>query len=366
MTRVQAIRKALLDWFAARARSFPWREHPTPYHVWVSEVMLQQTQMATVLPYYRRFIARFPDVETLAAAPLDEVLKLWEGMGYYRRAHLLHQAARVVVEEYDGHLPADERALLALPGVGPYTAGAILSIAFGKPAPILDGNAKRVLSRLDDIDADIDRAATVRRLWARAAELVDPDRPGDFNQALMELGSLVCLPRNPLCHECPLQPYCLAFERGTHLQRPVRRPRKKTPHYDVVAGVVRRASEPDAFLIAQRPADAMLGGLWEFPGGKKQEGESLEQALERELREELGVTVEVGEPLPAIKHAYSHFRITLHPFHARHVAGEPRCLQVAAWRWVTLDEVDQFAFARADQRIIAMLRKGMQNLHRSS
>ncbi|NOX61456.1 MAG: A/G-specific adenine glycosylase [Chloroflexi bacterium] len=346
----------MLDWFAGRARSFPWREHPSPYYVWVSEMMLQQTQMATVLPYFQRFVARFPDVDSLAEASVDEVLKMWEGMGYYRRAHLLHRAAQVVVEQYGGELPADEEALLALPGVGPYTAGAILSIAFGKPAPILDGNAKRVLSRLDDVTADIDRAATVRQLWARAAELVDPNRPGDFNQALMELGSLVCLPRRPRCASCPLQAHCLAYARGTQSQRPVRRSRKKTPHYDVVAGVVWHATEPERFLITQRPSDGMLAGLWEFPGGKKQDGENLEQALARELREELGIAVEVGEPLPIIKHAYSHFRITLHPFHARHVAGEPQCLQVAAWRWVSLDELHEFAFARTDQRVIAFLR----------
>lgn len=353
---VDAFRAALLAWFDKHARPMPWREDPSPYRVWVSEIMLQQTQTATVIPYFERFIARFPTVQSLAQASLDEVLKLWEGLGYYRRARHLHQAAQIITSTHGGNIPADEQALLALPGIGRYTAGAIRSIAFGLPAPILDGNVKRVLARLDDITSPIEQSRTERALWARAAELVDPQRPGAFNQALMELGSLVCRPSQPACQACPVQHYCLAYERGVQHLRPVRGPRKKTPHFHVVAGIVWHRHHSQRFLIAKRPPEAMLGGLWEFPGGKQEPGETLPQALERELMEELGIQVSVGEKLVVIKHAFSHFRITLHAFHARHLSGAPKRLGVADWRWVTLQDVATFAFAKTDQAIIAALK----------
>jgi len=364
---LSTLRRSLLDWFAANARDLPWRRQPAPYQTWVSETMLQQTQVATVLTYYPAFVARFPTVEALAAAPVDDVLKAWEGMGYYRRAHNLHRAAQIIVSDHGGVIPGDEVSLLALPGIGRNTAGAIRSIAFGQPAPVLDGNVKRVFARLDDIDASIDSPAVEKRLWQRALDLVDPEQPGAFNEALMDLGATVCLPQNPTCLLCPWRSSCLARTRGTQDERPLRDRRRPTPHFDVVAGVVWHATDPDRFLIAQRPLDGMLGGLWEFPGGKQQAGESLPAALVRELREELGIEVEAGahpsglspsgRSLTSFEHAYTHFRITLHAFHARHIGGQPACLGVAGWRWVTLADLDGYAFARTDQRIIVALRQ---------
>ena len=354
----QGFRKALLAWFQQHARSMPWRDEPTPYRVWVSEVMLQQTQVATVMPYFQRFMARFPTVEALAEASLDEVLKLWEGLGYYRRARYLHQAARLIVEQYGGELPQDEAALLALPGIGPYTAGAIRSIAFGIPAPILDGNVQRVLARLDDVDTPIEQAATRRRLWQRAEELVDPQQPGRFNQAMMELGSLVCRPTQPACEDCPVRAWCEAYAHGTQAQRPVRLPRRRIPHYQVAAGIIWHRTDPERFLLAQRPAQGMLGGMWEFPGGKQESGETLSETLARELEEELGIEVEVGEKLTEVAHAFSHFRITLHAFHAYHVAGEPQCIGVDDWRWVTREEARAFPMAKTDQTILKALLGG--------
>lgn len=348
-------RRALLEWFEQNRRPLPWRQEPTPYHTWVSEVMLQQTQAATVVPYYVEFMRRFPTIEALAAASADEVLKAWEGMGYYRRAHNLQRAAQIIVAEYDGRVPADARALAALPGIGRYTAGAIRSIAFGQPVPVLDGNVKRVLARLDDLEASIDDARVEQRLWARSAELLDPDHPGDFNQAVMELGATICLPKKPACLFCPVQSFCLGHARGTQYERPVRNRRRAIPHFDVAAGVIWHQREPDCFLIAQRPLDGMLGGLWEFPGGKKKPDETLPAALERELAEELGIQVAVGDYLASIEHAYTHFRITLHAFHARHSGGEPQALGVADWRWVKMTDLDDFAFARTDRRIIDAL-----------
>ena len=361
-----SLRQALLDWFDTHARALPWRQTKDPYHIWVSEVMLQQTQASTVIPYFTRFIMRFPTVESLATAPLDDVLKAWEGLGYYRRAHNLHKAAQIIVAEHGGVLPSDQQSLLALPGIGRYTAGAIRSIAFDQPAPILDGNIKRVISRLDDLEANIDEAATQRQLWERAAELVDPGRPGDFNEALMELGATLCLPRNPSCHLCPVQDFCLARQRGTQYERPIRNPRRRIPHYDVAAGIIWHASKPDHFLIAQRPVEGMLGGLWEFPGGKQETGETLPEALKRELCEELGIEVEVKRHLVSIDHAFTHFRITLHAFHARHTSGEPQCLGVADWRWVMLSDLDGFAFGKTDRRIIDELTNSQQKNRKQS
>lgn len=361
--RLGAIRIALLAWYDHQARDLPWRRTKDPYLIWVSEVMLQQTQVTTVLPYYERFVERFPDVEHLAAAPLDDVLKAWEGLGYYRRARHLHQAAGIIVEEYGGVIPSDERTLLSLPGIGRYTAGAIRSIAFDQVAPALDGNVKRVISRLDDLEDNIDEPATERLLWSRAAELVATERPGAFNQALMELGATICLPQNPTCLLCHVRSFCLAHERGTQYERPVRKARPRIPHYDVVAGIVWHARDAERFLIAQRPAAGMLGGLWEFPGGKQEAEESLPEALRRELQEELGIEVEVGAHVISIDHAFTHFRITLHAFHARHSGGAPQTLGVDDWRWVQLADLDRFAFAKTDRRIIEALRQEATDGH---
>jgi A/G-specific adenine glycosylase len=353
MSRREEIGRRLLVWWDSGHAQYPWRQSDDPYAIWVAEVMLQQTQIATVLPYYVRWLARYPGVESLARAPLADVLKSWEGLGYYSRARYLHAAARKIVADHGGELPETVAELLKLPGIGRYTAGAISSIAFGRPVPAVDGNVIRVLSRLDDMSDDVTAGATIRALWRRAGELLPDERPGVFNQALMELGQRVCLPAGPACHLCPLADLGLARARGTQLERPVRPPRKRTPHYDVTAGVIWAAD--GRFLITQRPLDGLLGGLWEFPGGKQEPGESLAQALAREIKEELAMEIEVGRPLTSIKHAYTHFRITLHAFHARHIGGRPHNLGVADHAWVRLEDLDGYAFAVTDQKIIAAL-----------
>jgi A/G-specific adenine glycosylase len=245
---------------------------------------------------------------------------------------------------------------MKLKGIGRYTAGAIASIAFDEPAPILDGNVIRVLSRLINLPDDVTTTAAKNKLWQVAAELVPARRPGDFNQALMELGQQICLPANPRCLLCPLSQDCLARQRGTQLERPVRPPRSNTPYYDVAAGVIWQDSRRNAnFLIAQRPLTGLLGGLWEFPGGKQEPGEGLPQALQREIKEELAIDIEVGDHLTSIKHAYTHFHITLHAFHAVHTGGTPQHIGVADHAWVTLNDLDNYAFAVTDQKIIAAL-----------
>ena len=317
--------------------------------------MLQQTQVVTVIPYFQRFTERCPTVQALAAAPLDEVLKLWEGLGYYARARNLHRAARQVVAELGGRLPDKVAGLIKLPGIGAYTAGAIASIAFGRDAPVVDGNVKRVLCRVYALRGDTHQPKIQHKLWALAEANLPEGKAGRWNEALMELGATVCLPRWPQCDKCPLAKVCRARALGIQDRLPARAARKPTPHVDVTAAVIRRL-RGGRMLIAQRPTGGMLGGLWEFPGGKVERGESLAEGLRREIREELGIEIEVGRPLARVEHAYTHFRITLHAFECRLVNGRPRAIQVADWRWVRFDELDDFAFAVTDRKIIQALR----------
>ena len=353
----------LTAWLAQEQRDLPWRSGPAgardPYAVWVSEVMAQQTQLAVVVGYFKRWMARFPTVESLAAADQQDVLKLWEGLGYYSRARNLHSAAQIVACEFDGELPRTRRELLRLPGIGEYTAGAILSLAFGLPEPVLDGNVKRVFSRLWDIEEAIDARATEQRLWKYAQEMVGASsRPGAVNEGLMELGALLCRPRTPLCPDCPLQANCLAYARGVEKLRPVRSARKETPHFDVAAAVIWEGT-PSAsrFLIAQRPGDGLLGGLWSFPGGRREpEDEDLPACLKRAISRELGLSITVGGQVTTVEHAFTHFRMTLYVFHARIRSGSPQAVDVVDWRWVTLDEVERYPCPVADRKIVGALR----------
>lgn len=356
----------LVDWHMQQQRALPWRTAPPgqrdPYQVWISEIMLQQTRVEMVKEYYRRWLERFPTLTALAGADQQAVLKAWEGLGYYARARNLHRAAQQVVSEYGGLVPSERSRLLQLPGIGEYTVGAILSLAFNQAEPILDGNVKRVLSRLADIDQPIDATATRKQLWQLARDLVEAApaaQAGACNEAIMELGALICTPENPRCLLCPVADLCRAAANGTQRQRPVLAPRKQTPHYDVAAGVIwQGAPFASKFLIAQRPPEGLLGGLWEFPGGKREPSDAdLRACLRREIAEELAIEITVGQQLTTVYHAYTHFRITLHTFHAQHMSGEPQCLGVADWRWVELAELVSFPFPVTDQKIIAALRQ---------
>ena len=315
-------------------------------------MMLQQTQVDTVIPYFERFTKRFPTLKALADAPLDEVLKLWEGLGYYARARNLHRAARIVVREFNGRFPKTVEGLMRLPGVGRYSAGAIASLAFGVDAPALDGNVARVLCRVFAIRRDPRDNRARDELWSLAGSLLPQGQAGTFNEALMELGATICTPRAPKCESCPIAAHCEARRRGIQEQLPVKRARKLTPHYDVTAAVIRRNGR---LLIAQRPHEGMLGGLWEFPGGKREAGESLEECLRREILEELRIEIEVGAPVVVVKHAYTHFRITLHAFECRVLSGRPQAIGVADFKWVRLSELDRYAFAATDRKIIQAL-----------
>ncbi len=333
----------------------PGRDESDPYRVWVAEVMAQQTRIRAMAPRYTSFVKQFPGVEALASAHLDDVLKAWEGLGYYGRARNLHRAAREVVRCYGGRLPANTAGLRSLPGIGSYTAGAVASIAFGLPEPAVDGNVRRVLSRAFDLERP-----TPGELDRRARELIRMAH-GDaatVNQALMDLGASVCGPRVPRCAECPLADACLSRARGTTHVRPPRRPRRVLPHHDIGAAIVWSGRR---MLVARRPEEGMLGGLWEFPGGKVEAGETAREAAQREVREETGIEIEVCATAGHVRHAYSHFRITLHLFHARRVGGGPVRRGRGALRWVAPGDLQALAFPAANHDIVRRLATGEEH-----
>lgn len=340
--------QSLLTWYAQNARDLPWRGTKDPYAVWVSEVMLQQTRVETVIPYFERWMENLPKVNALAEAPRDMILSLWEGLGYYRRAHALHRAASLVVQEYGGNLPHGIEDLENLPGIGRYTAAAIAAIAFNRDFVAMDGNLRRVLSRLLNLMLNPKSPEGNRIITEYANQLLPVGQASTFNQAMMDLGALICTPRSPKCVECPLASFCQAYSRGVQEERPLMSPRRAQPHYTVVAGVLRRNAK---VLICRRPEGELLGGMWEFPGGKQEKGEALEDCLRRELREELEIDVAVGSPLGIYQHAYTHFKVTVHAFECRLLTGEPRTLVHPEIRWADLGGLAHFPMGKIDRQI---------------
>ena len=343
--RLQPVLERLLDWYGPSHRKLPWRETTDPYRIWISEIMLQQTQVATVIPYYHRFIARFPTVETLAAASGEQVLKLWEGLGYYRRARYLVKTARMVTQL--GGWPRRAAELVHLPGIGKSTAGAIASFAFGDRAPILDGNVRRVWYRLGALDPD-PGGHSDRLLWRVSEDAVSQHDPALVNQALMELGATICSHRSPACDACPLSHECEAFRAGTPERFPP--PKTKTQKkvtFDVSVGLI---LDGDRFLVTRRPDDGLLGGLWELPGGKWEPGEDGAAALYRELEEELGIRVSMEAAFPQVRHSYTHFSVRLHPFLCR-LSGKARPRTQLPIRWITRSQIPTLAFPKGTLKV---------------
>lgn len=345
----------LLNWYRLNQRTLPWRGHPDPYAVWVSEIMLQQTRVETVIPYFDKWMRLFPTITSLAHTSEQSVLNAWEGLGYYSRARNLHKAARIVAQQYQGEIPRDLDQLRKLPGVGRYTLGAIASIAFDMNVPALDGNIKRVYARVFDITEPVDSPKGDKLLWELAEKSLPKKDAGDYNQALMDLGATICVPKNPRCLICPLMKLCKARENGTQNQRPVKLPKKSVPHHTHVAGVIENKGK---VLLARRPSKGLLGGMWEFPNGRidgQNPLEGLASALKtgynlrlRETRSKIRKTKAIG----VVHHGYSHFSVSVHvyPCDVDHV---PRAENL---RWVLLKDLDEYPMGKIDRQIANLIK----------
>ncbi|MEK9628256.1 MAG: A/G-specific adenine glycosylase [Nitrospinota bacterium] len=344
----------LLKWYHRQKREMPWRENRNPYRIFVSEFMLQQTQVKTVIPYFNKWMKSFPTVKKLAAASESKVLKHWEGLGYYSRARNLLKSAKQIQKSFDGKVPNSFDEIMELPGVGRYTAGAVLSIAFDKKVPVLDGNVKRVLSRLMLLKENGSNQKSETRLWMAMENLLPEKNCGDFNQAFMELGATVCLPQNPLCKECPLKQLCEAKKSGKQELFPPPKASTTISKIQLSAAVI---FKKDSVYIQKRKAGGLMGGLWEFPGGKMEKGETEIECLRREIKEELGINIRVGEKLVTHRHSYTRFRVTLNVFNCKIHSGKLDPKQCDDWKWVKPEELDQFPFPAANVKIIKLLNK---------
>jgi A/G-specific adenine glycosylase len=344
----------LLHWYHDKCRPLPWRREHLPYQILISEIMLQQTQVQTALPYYERWMARFPDFHAVSAASEDEVLKMWEGLGYYSRARNIHKLSQIIVRDFGGHIPVDHKFLLSLPGIGPYTAGAIMSFAFNADFPVVDGNVERVFARLFNIDAPVKEGLGKKMVWKIASEILPQGRARHFNQAIMDLGALVCLPRSWNCDSCPVRPCCRSADLGLVEHRPVPPVRKKARPLAVSVGILQRGDE---VFIQKRPPGGLMPHLWEFPGGKIEAGESPDEALLREFQEELGASICRLDRIGVFRHSYTAFRVTLHVYFCelKDPSQEPLPVVAVDSRWVHPHELQRYAFPAANRRLIGLL-----------
>jgi A/G-specific adenine glycosylase len=343
----------LLNWYHKNKRTLPWRAPGlSPYTVWVSEIMLQQTRVETVIPYFEKWMRLFPTVQALAHASEHDVLNAWEGLGYYSRARNLHKAAKIVVEQYNGALPRDLDELGKLPGIGRYTVGALASIIFGMDEPALDGNLKRVYARLFDVSEPVDSPMGEKILWKLAKNNLPKGKASDFNQALMDLGSLICLPKNPRCLLCPVMNECKAREHGTQELRPVKKPKKVVPQYNHAAGVFIKRGR---VLLAQRPSTGLLGGMWEFPNGRVDATRDPARELARVLRSGYSLRLRLKRKVQigVFHHAYTHFKVSVHAF-----ACEPFSISIVKkMKWIALKDLNDYPMGRIDRQIANALMK---------
>jgi A/G-specific adenine glycosylase len=355
-----SFQQALISWFHTEQRPLPWRRDYIPYKIWISEIMLQQTQMERATLFFDRWLQQFPDIYTLAGADEDLVLKCWEGLGYYSRARNIHKCARIIVREHDGVIPSDQKSLLALPGIGPYTAGAIASIAYNLPAPLVDANIGRLFARLFNIDTPLSQAQKL--LWQKAEELVPEEQARSFNQGLMELGALICTPKKPACSKCPLISFCIAHRDDLVGERPILQKGNAQLTIEMATGILPHPHQDGRFFIQQRLADDVWGGLWEFPGGRLKPEEQPEQAVIREFLEETGFTVQVDKKITTTIHFYTRYKVILHCFlctlAACHSSEPPVPLLAAAqqYRWVSFAGLDDFAFPAGHRKLIEFIK----------
>ncbi|MEK6962939.1 MAG: A/G-specific adenine glycosylase [Nanoarchaeota archaeon] len=350
---VLKLQTKLLSWYHKNKRDLPWRRTSDPYKIWISEAILQQTRIDQGTPYYERFVKQFPTVQDLAKASLQDVLKMWEGLGYYSRARNLHKAAQIIVNEHQGKIPQEYVQAIDLPGFGPYTTAAVLSIAYNQDHAVLDGNVIRVLSRVFAIRENPNETVTKKKLWEKAQELLPLGKARDYNQAVMELGALICSPQKPSCESCPVKTMCQAYKLGIQEQLPVKSPKKEKPHYEIAVGLVEKSGK---VLLIQRPEKGLLGGMWEFPGGKR-EKESLVECCRREIQEKTGLAVKVEEELCIVEHVYSHFSITLHA----HRCTPLRMTKTSSnSRWVLYNDIKKYPIHTSNQKVLKAFQKHKQ------
>lgn len=344
----------LLNWYNKHKRILPWRDHPDPYAVWVSEIMLQQTRVETVIPYFEKWMKLFPTIKKLAKANEQDVLNAWEGLGYYSRARNLHKSAKVVAEKFNGELPRNLDDLKSLAGIGKYTVGAIASMAFGMDEATLDGNLRRIFSRLFDVKEFADSPAGEKILWSLARENLPKGKAGDYNQALMDLGSTICLPKNPKCLLCPLIQICEARKKGVQELRPILKPKKKTPQYIDVAVVVLRRDE---VLLNQRPADGLLANMWEFPNARLAEAAVLggvkSKEIVKSLKAQTKIQVKQKEALGIVNHAYTHFKVSVHVYQCD-LISIPKNKKL---KWVKVKDLENYPMGKIDRQIAKMIKK---------
>jgi len=346
--------KSLTDWYKSNKRNLPWRETPHPYHTLICEFMAQQTQINTLIPYYDRWLNKYPNISDVAKADEDDILKSWEGLGYYSRARNLHKTCQIISNEYHGIVPEDPDILQTLPGVGPYIGAAIASIAYEVPISVVDGNVLRVMTRLFGLSDDIGKDKTKKNIQNRLNQIIKTTTPSEFNQGVMELGATICTPKNPDCQHCPIQNVCYAKNMEQIEKFPVKQKKPPTPHHIIVVGIIQRSD--GKVLITKRKKNQLLGGLWEFPGGKVRNTETLENATIREIKEEVNLDASIAHFLCKVKHAYSHFKVTLHAYMCSVSSHESiQCNSADDHEWVEPSELNKFAFPKANKVIIQHL-----------
>ena len=348
-TRKTVFLRYLIDWYTHHQRKLPWRNSKDPYKILVSEIMLQQTTVKTVIPYYQHWIELFPDIKALCLASLQHVLRAWQGLGYYQRAKNLHKTAKIIQAEYEGKIPDDYETLSSLPGIGPYTTAAVLSMAYNKSYPVIDANVRRILMRLNRYKHKSDSKHD-KILLSFIHPYLPEEGMGEFNQALMELGAVVCTPKNPACLTCPITDFCCAYQYGEQEIIPL--PKKKSSQkIEAVVGIIRKDLK---FLIQKRPASGLLADLWEFPGGKRRPEESRVETLVREIKEEIGMDVTEANHLTTVDHSYTDFRVKLHAFECT-LSENPDIESNTNLKWVTLKEMEKYPFPSGSVKIIKYL-----------
>jgi A/G-specific adenine glycosylase len=349
-----SIAQKLLNWFQVNHRKLPWRTTDDPYAIWVSEVMLQQTQVNTVIPYYEHFLKQFPDITTLAKSNQDHVLKCWEGLGYYARARNFQKASQIVVQQFSGKIPSDPLIFRQLPGVGDYINAAVQSIAFGHRLAVVDGNVRRVLSRLYEMPEFVNDNKYSKTFAKKAQTLLCNKYPGNYNQAIMELGALICSPRNPQCVNCPLSLDCQALIHDTVSVFPRRKKTPVIPTENWVAAVIQKDNR---FLLTQRKTNGFLGGLWEFPGGKIMKNEPHQEACLRHIHEQLQINIQIQQHVAQIKHTYTHFKQLMDAFLCQYHSGSVNLNGPIDFKWINWTDINQLAMPKSNLKLLKSIEK---------